>query len=93
MRFTYAASYTLLEHLQRLLARVAVVRFLFVAHPGLAGVRGPALDALAVEVFHAAARGLDHHPSFNEGLAVILEPVPTSATELAPLVALLRENG
>jgi lysine-N-methylase len=62
----YVDSVDLARHLQGLLVRVAVLRFLLLSHPL------EDLDKLAVEVFYGMARGIDHHDEFlkliGEGL-------------------------
>jgi hypothetical protein len=65
----YLQSPSLMEHVMRLLVRVAMVRALLFAQPGLdrallALDRAAACDAVAVDVFYSVARAFDH----NEGI-------------------------
>jgi len=69
----YPLSPTLLEHLMQLLVRVALLRFLLIAHPEL-GPDGDAAvtDRAAVEVFYATSRAYDHNQAVREMLSSTL---------------------
>lgn len=87
----YAANYwltaapvtapDLLPHVLRLLARVAVIRFLLFSHPSLQGEEagsppahaGEALDRAAVEVVYAFSRAVEHSEAVQELLHRVLE--------------------
>jgi hypothetical protein len=58
----FPVSETLFEHLMHLVLRVALVRFLLVAHPD-------AGDRAAVEVIYAASRAYDHNPDVRAALS------------------------
>lgn len=72
MREWYVFSPSFLVHLQGLLVRVAILRFLLVGHPALveiAACADPAerqrrLDALAVQVFYTFSRAVEHSDGF-----------------------------
>ena len=72
LRDWYVFSPSFLVHLQNLLVRVAIVRFLLLSHPSLAAIaacpdpaeRQRLLDALAVEVFYTFSRAVEHNDGF-----------------------------
>jgi len=72
MREWYVISNDLLVHAQRLLMRVAVLRFLLFGHPWLLEVSASgdtalqrtALDRAAVDVFYKFSRAIEHEGSF-----------------------------
>jgi lysine-N-methylase len=67
VRDWYVDSATIYQHIQALLVRVAVIRFLLLSHPS------ENLDELAVAVFYGVSRGVEHHDEFlkliNAGLS------------------------
>ena len=69
----YPLSPTLLEHALQLVLRVALVRFLLIAHPGF-GPRADAAtsDRAAVEVIYATSRAYDHNQAVRAGLSETL---------------------
>ena len=75
MRDPFTAAPDLLTHLLRLLARVAVIRFLLFAHPALADLdeandtregRQKALDRAVVEVVYGFSRAIEHADAMLE---------------------------
>jgi lysine-N-methylase len=58
VRDWYVDSLSLYPHVQGLLVRVAVLRFLVISHPD------EDIDRLAVRVFSSTFRGIEHHDSF-----------------------------
>lgn len=68
----YTQTPDLISHQQRLLARIAVLRFLLFGHPSLVPVMKTAnvadkkaiLDRTAVEVFYKFVRAIEHHPTY-----------------------------
>jgi hypothetical protein len=72
VRDWYVDSVSLYPHVQALLVRVAVLRFLLLSHPD------EDIDKLAVRVFSSMFRGIEHHDSFlkliGQGLG---EDLPT----------------
>ncbi len=69
----YPLSPTLLEHTLQLLLRVALLRYLLLAHPGFTPIAEvAALDRAAVEVFYATTRAYDHSESVREALSATL---------------------
>ncbi len=69
----FTLSPNLLEHVMLLVLRVALVRFLLVAHPDIGADRDAATtDAAAIEVFYAVTRAYDHNTSIREGLSAML---------------------
>jgi lysine-N-methylase len=95
MREWYVSSSDLLIHAQRLLVRVAVLRFLLFGHPALLEaaatddltLQREALDRAAVDVFYKFSRAIEHEGSFLDLIAArLVEPGMTSfafATALA----------
>jgi lysine-N-methylase len=76
MREWYVRSPDLLAYAQRLLVRVALLRFLLFSHPALQevatadiGVRRETLDRVAVEVFYKFSRAVEHSPKFLDMIA------------------------
>lgn len=66
----YPLSPTLLDHAFQLFLRVALLRYLLLAHPGFtATADAPSLDRAAVEVFYATTRAYDHSEAVRDGLA------------------------
>ncbi len=89
----YLQSSSLMEHVMRLLLRIAMVRALLFAHPGLdrallALDRAEACDAVAVEVFYSVARAFDHNDSIRAQLGHALTEHKLSS--LAHAVAFLK---
>jgi lysine-N-methylase len=80
MRDWFIYSPSLQLHLQNLLVRVAILRFLLVGHPGLDAVaavedaaeRTRGLDRLAVEVFYLFSRTLEHSDDFLTAITTAL---------------------
>jgi lysine-N-methylase len=79
MREWYLGSPDLLVYAQRLLVRVAMLRFLLFSHPALQevatadiGVRREALDRVAVEVFYKFSRAIEHSPKYLDMVAEYL---------------------
>ncbi len=69
----YPLSPSLLEHALHLILRVALLRFLMLAHPDLGPDGDAALtDRTAVEVFYATSRAFDHNQSLREALSQML---------------------
>ncbi len=70
LRDWYVDSTDMFQHVQSLLVRVAVLRFLLISHPGSA--QAATLDATAVTVVSGMTRGIEHHSEFlkliTEGL-------------------------
>ena len=70
----YLVSETLFEHVMQLALRVALLRFLLVAHPDFrADADDATCDRAAVEVFHATARAFDHNSQLRSGLSTTLK--------------------
>jgi len=80
----YINSPTLLIHMQNLLARIALLRFLLYSHPGLPDVSDDisepgqkqseaVLDDLAVEIFYMVSREIEHVPVFLKKIQESLE--------------------
>ena len=66
----YPLSPTLLEHAMQLLLRVALIRYLLLAHPGFTPTADVAqLDRAAVEVVYATTRAYDHSEAVREALS------------------------
>ncbi len=66
----YPLSSTLLDHVMQLLLRVALLRYLLLAHPDFTPTADVAqLDRAAVEVFYATTRAYDHSEAVREALA------------------------
>ena len=66
----YPLSPTVLEHLMQLLLRVALLRFLLLAHPDLGAASDVATsDRAAVEVIYATSRAYDHNQAVRAGLS------------------------
>jgi hypothetical protein len=67
VRDWYFEQATVYQHIQGLLVRVAVLRFLLLSHPA------EELDKLAIDVFQGMSRGVEHHDEFlkliNAGLS------------------------
>jgi lysine-N-methylase len=81
MRDPFTVSPDLLTHLLRLLARVAVIRFLLFAHPALGDEGGPhdtrerrqeALDRAIVEVVYLFSRAVEHADTMLELLHEVM---------------------
>ncbi len=69
----YPLSPSLLEHTLHLVLRVALLRFLLIAHPDLGPDGDVALtERTAVEVFYATSRAFDHNQSLREALSHLL---------------------
>lgn len=85
MREWYVSAPDLATHVQRLLVRVAIARFLLLQDPRLDDA--PELDALLVEVVYATARTFDHAPGpVHEATVRQLGEIPS----VVAAVALLR---
>lgn len=66
----YPLSPTLLEHALQLFLRIALVRYLLLAHPAFTPTADQAeLDRAAVEVIYATTRAYDHSEEVREGLS------------------------
>lgn len=97
LRDWYINSSDLLAHAHRLLARVAVLRFLLFSQPSLlaaAGADNPlvkreALDGAAVQVFYRFARDVEHDASFIDLIAASLVEQGTNTFEHAAFLALM----
>src|SRR5262249_30810631 len=88
IRYWYTDSKNLFLHVQMLLLRVAVLKFLLVSQPLLDGIerlpedaRAAAADGAVVEVVYSFSRQLEHFPLFLEKLNIVV------ATELGNLSA------
>ena len=87
MRDWYLFAPSLAQHVQNLLARVAVLRFLLLSDPRLVEAlaitdgeaRARRCDALAVEVFYAFARTVEHSDAFLAAITASLEQFSTVA--------------
>jgi lysine-N-methylase len=101
LRDWYVTSENLLVHAQRLLVRLAILRFLLFSHPRLRIEQdqpslGPAdmeahrtaLEETTVEVSHKVLRALEHDPSFLERVQQALQA--EGAHSLAHLMFLLK---
>jgi lysine-N-methylase len=94
LRDWYLQSPNLLAHIQKLLVRVALLRFLLFSHPALditaVNCTGDddALDATAVDVFHKVVRAFEHDPSFFGRVQDALEGEGMSS--VAHLIFLLK---
>lgn len=74
LREWYTGAPNLFVHARRLVIRVAMLRFLLVGHPRLAGTFDMAtLDATAVEVFYKLSRGIEHSPTFLDRVEALLD--------------------
>jgi lysine-N-methylase len=62
----YTSAPNVAAHMQNLLLRVAIIRFLLLCHPTLAGesLDEKTLDRVAVEVFYKFSRGVEHNEQF-----------------------------
>jgi lysine-N-methylase len=80
VRDWFVDSMSLYQHVQALLVRVAVLRFLVLSHPD------EDVDTLAVRVVSSMSRGIEHHDGFlkliNEGLSHQLPTVLYAASLL-----------
>jgi lysine-N-methylase len=80
MREWYVTSADLLVHAQRLLVRVAMLRFLLFGHPRLqeaaalddVEAKREIMDGVAVEVFYKFSRAVEHEGSFLDLIAARL---------------------
>jgi lysine-N-methylase len=80
LREDHARAPTLLAHVEKLLLRVAVLKFLLLGHPKLVHAariaelpaKHAALDKVAVEVFYKFSRGVEHSETFLEEMAARL---------------------
>jgi lysine-N-methylase len=79
MREWYVTSPDLLAHAQRLLVRIAILRFLLFGHPALKAAaqadlpeKRQVLDQAAVDVFFKFSRAIEHEGSFLDLLAARL---------------------
>lgn len=89
LREWYVESPNLFRHARRLLIRVAMLRFLLICHPRLAGDFDAAtLDATAVEVFFKFSRGIEHSPTFLDHIEALLDA--RGLTTLAHALFLLK---
>ena len=85
----YPLSPTLLEHAMKLFLRVALLRYLLLAHPGFTPTADVAqLDRTAVELFYATTRVYDHSESVREALSNTL--TKRKLLNLSHAAALLR---
>jgi lysine-N-methylase len=97
LREWFVTSPDLLAHSQRLLVRVAVLRFLLFGHPWLKGAMGlndPAaqrdvLDRAAVDIFYKFSRAIEHEGSFLDLLAARLVEQGMNTFTHATLLALM----
>ena len=97
LREWFVTSPDLLAHSQRLLVRVAVLRFLMFGHPWLKaamGLQDPAaqrdvLDRAAVDVFYKFSRAIEHEGSFLDLLAARLVEQGMNTFTHATLLALM----
>jgi lysine-N-methylase len=97
MREWYVTSTDLLAHSQRLLVRVAMLRFLLFGHPWLQAAEGfddldarrEALDRAAVDVFYKFSRGIEHEGTFLELIAASLVEQDMNTFAHATVLALV----
>jgi lysine-N-methylase len=79
IRYWYTDSKNLFVHVQTLLLRLAVLKFLLVSHPLLDGIeqlgeaeRAAAADRAVVDAVYSFSRHLEHFPLFLEKLNVVV---------------------
>ena len=101
LRDWYVMSPNLLVHTQKLLVRLAILRFLLFSHPRLRiqqdaashdqtdmGARRSALEITSVEVSYKVLRALEHDPSFLDNVQQALQA--EGADSVAHLMFLLK---
>jgi lysine-N-methylase len=97
LREWFVTSPDLLAHSQRLLVRVAVLRFLLFGHPWLKeamsledpAARREVLDRAAVDIFYKFSRAIEHEGSFLDLLAARLVEQGMNTFAHATLLALM----
>lgn len=88
LREVYTESPNLLNHLQILFIRVAILRFLIFSHPKMESMQAEGFIELAIDVFYRFSRGLEHDRVFTEKIRTAMED--NQMQSLAHLVLFLK---